>query len=136
MRIKLEPGAKLPTRAHPKDAGLDMYAMHGGIVRAGQAATFHTGIHIELPEGTAAILYPKSGLMVKHDILTFGLIDQPYRGEILVHMFNCGKTDYNVEAGDKISPMVVLPVLYEDVEVVDDLSDSDRGSAGFGSSGR
>ena len=136
MRVKLDNGAIAPTRAHTTDAGLDLYAMHDGIVRAGQSATFHTGTHVELPENTAGVLLPKSGLMTKHDIITFGVVDQPYRGEIMVHMFNCGDVDYNVKAGDKVSQMLVIPVLYECVELVDELSDSERGAHGFGSSGR
>lgn len=135
MQVMLDKGAKAPTRAHERDAALDLYAMHGGIVRAGQTATFHTGVHVKLPEGTAGILQPRSGLMVKTDILTFGLIDEPYRGEIMVHMFNLGSMDYLVNAGDRISQMIITPVLYEDVEVVDELSPSDRGAQGFGSTG-
>lgn len=136
MRIKLDDGAFCPKRQHKTDAGLDLYAMHGGLVRAGQAATFHTGVHVELPKHTAGVLLPKSGLMVNHDIITFGVVDEPYRGEIMVHMFNCGSEDYAVDAGDKISQMLVIPVLYEGIEVVDELSKSDRGAAGFGSTGR
>lgn len=136
MEVMLDDGAVRPTRAHSTDAGLDLYAMHSGCVRAHQAATFHTGTHVELPRGTAGILLPKSGLMTKRDIITFGVVDESYRGEIMVHMFNCGGTDYNVNAGDKVSQMLVVPVQYEDVEVVDELSAGERGSDGFGSTGR
>lgn len=80
--------------------------------------------------------YRKSGLMTKHDIITFGVVDEPYRGEIMVHMINLSDQDYQVHAGDKISQLIVMPVRYEDVEVVDELSESDRGENGFGSSGR
>jgi len=128
--------AKAPTRAHSTDAGLDLYAMHGGLVRAHQAATFHTGTHVQLPKGTAGILMPKSGMMTRHDLLTFGIVDQGYDGEILVHIFNLGSEDYTVRAGDKISQMLVVPVLYEPVEVVDHIEAGDRGMNGFGSSGR
>lgn len=136
MKIKLDGGAFAPTRAHKDDAGLDLYAMFDGCVRAKQSATFHTGVHVELPHGTAGILLPKSGLMTKHDIITFGVVDESYRGEIMVHMFNCGGTDYSVKAGDKVSQMLVVPVLYEDVEIVDELSAGERGNSGFGSTGR
>lgn len=136
MKIKLQPGAISPTRAHPTDAGLDLYAMHGGCVKAGQTATFHTGVHVELPEGTAGVLLPKSGLMTRKDILTFGLVDEGYDGEIMVHMFNEGPNDQTIEAGDKISQMVILPVLYEPVEIVDEIRGGDRGHGGFGSTGR
>jgi len=127
--------AKAPTRAFPTDAGLDIYAMHGGIVRAGQTATFNTGVHVQLPEGTAGVMLPKSGLMVGHDILTFGVIDEGYSGEILVHMFNLGGTDYKVEPGDKITQMLVIPVRYEAAEIVGEISGGERGNNGFGSTG-
>ena len=144
MKVKLDKytdennmrwAAKLPTRAHPTDAGLDLYAMHGGLVRAHQAATFHTGVHVELPKGTAGILMPKSGMMTRHDLLTFGIVDEGYTGEVLVHIFNCGGEDYSVRPGDKISQMLIVPVLYEPVEIVDEITGGDRGSAGFGSTG-
>lgn len=136
MKVKLDFGAKLPTRAFKSDAGLDLYAMRDGCVRAHQSTTFHTGIHVELPHGTAGILLPKSGLMTKHDIITFGVVDESYRGEIMVHMFNCGSTDYSVKAGDKVSQMLIVPVLHEDVEVADELNIGERGDHGFGSTGR
>jgi len=136
MKVKLEQNAKAPTRAHDTDAGLDLYAMHGGLVRAHQTATFNTGVHVELPRGTAGILMPKSGMMTHHDLLTFGIVDEGYTGEILVHIFNCGGTDYSVSPGDKISQMLIVPVLYEPVEIVDSINGGDRGENGFGSSGR
>lgn len=145
MRVKLdtytdangqERAAKAPSRAYSTDAGLDIYALHSGIVRAGQAATFRTGVHIELPPGTAGVMLPKSGLMTKQDIVTFGVIDETYRGEIMVHMFNHGKEDYSVRAGDKLTQLLVLDVRHEPVEIVDELSEGERGNAGFGSSGR
>lgn len=136
MRVVLENGAFTPTRAHSTDAGLDLYAMHGGVVKARQTATFHTGVHIQLPTGAAGVLMPKSGLMTKHDILTFGIVDEGYSGEILVHMFNCGETDYSVQPGDKITQLLICPVRYEAVEVVDSLTAGERGNNGFGSTGR
>lgn len=135
MKVKLDSGAKLPTRAFKTDAGLDLYAMHGGLVRARQAATFNTGVHVQLPRGTAGILMPKSGMMTRHDLLTFGIVDEGYTGEILVHIFNCGEDDYNVTAGDKISQMLIVPVMYEPVEIVDEISGGERGENGFGSTG-
>lgn len=145
MKVKLDTytddngavrAAKAPTRAFPTDAGLDIYAMHGGIVRAGQTATFNTGVHIQLPEGTAGVMLPKSGLMVGRDLLAFGVIDHGYTGEILVHVFNFGSEDYKFYAGDKLTQLLVIPVLYEPVEVVDALDAGERGTRGFGSTGR
>lgn len=136
MRIKLDPGAYAPTRAHSTDAGLDIRAMHGAIVRAGGSAVIHTGVHVELPHGTAGLLVSKSGLNVIHDITSTGLIDESYTGEIIVKLHNHGAEDYAVSAGDKVSQLVVLTVRYEPVEIVDEISGGERGSSGFGSSGR
>lgn len=136
MKVRLDSGAKQPTRAFLTDAGLDLYAMHGGLVRAHQAATFHTGTHVELPHGTVGILMPKSGMMTRHDLLTFGVVDEGYTGEILVHIFNCGTEDYSIKSGDKVSQMLIMPVLYEPVKIVDEINGGDRGQSGFGSTGR
>jgi dUTP pyrophosphatase len=137
MKIKLDEGAFEPTRAHNTDAGLDLRAMEGQIVPARESAVFHTGVHVKLPEGTAGVLISKSGLNTKHDITSTGLIDEGFDGEILVKLYNHGGYDYEVKAGDKISQMMLVPVLYEDIEIVDDLEQhSERGSNGYGSSGR
>ena len=137
MQIKLDKGAFEPTRAHKTDAGLDLRAMETQIVPAKESATFRTGVHVKLPSGSAGIIISKSGLNVKHDITSTGLIDEGYDGEIVVKLYNHGGYDYTVNAGDKISQLVVVPVLYEDIEIVDDLQQqSERGSNGFGSSGR
>ena len=136
MRIKLDPGAVSPSREHETDAGLDIRAMKDGIVRAGQSAIFHTGVHVELPCGTAGLFVSKSGLMMKHDITATGLVDEGYDGEIMVKLFNHGINDYSVKAGDKIAQLVVIPVLYEPVYVVKTIKGGERGSAGFGSTGR
>ena len=137
MKVKVDVGAYVPKRAHETDAGLDLKAMESQIVCAKDSAVFHTGVHIKLPRETAGILISKSGLNVNHDIISTGLIDEGYTGEILVKLHNLGGYDYRVEKGDKISQLVVVPVLYESVELVDELTeDSERGSNGFGSTGR
>lgn len=136
MKIMLEPGAYAPTRAHGTDAGLDIRAMTGAVIGPGGSHVFRTGVHVELPEGTAGLLVSKSGLNVKMDLTSTGLIDQGYAGEILVKLYNHGKKCVDIRAGDKISQLVVIPVLYEPVEIVDQISAGDRGSDGFGSTGR
>lgn len=137
MKIKLDDGAFAPIRVHKTDAGMDIRAKEAQIVPARESAVFHTGVHIKLPEGTCGIMVSKSGLNVKHDITSTGLIDEGYNGEIVVKLINHGGYDYKVEAGDKISQLVIIPVLYEDIEIVDDLEQvSERGSDGFGSSGK
>lgn len=136
MKIKLDEGAFRPVREHRTDAGLDIRAMAGGIVRAGGATTFRTGVHIQLPPGTAGLFVSKSGLMMGHDITSTGLVDEGYSGEVLVRLFNHGNTDYQVEAGDKIGQIIVMPVMYEPVEIVNSIEGGERGGKGFGSTGR
>lgn len=138
MRVMLEDGAYLPERAHPTDAGLDIRARDGQIVPAKESAVFFTGVHVEIPHGCAGILISKSGLNVRHGIVSDGLIDEGYTGEIVVKLHNLGGRDYRVEPGDKISQLVIVPVRYEDVELVGalDSDSSGRGDAGFGSTGR
>ena len=136
MKIKLDPGAIQPTRAHDTDAGLDLYALEDRIIEAKGDATFKTGVHVQLPRGCAGLLVSKSGLNVKHGITSTGLIDEGYSGEITVKLYNHGGFDYTIRKGDKISQLVILPVLYEPVEIVDEIDGGERGDAGFGSTGR
>ena len=137
MKIKLDSGAFEPLRAHCTDAGLDLRAKDIQIVPAKGYAIFHTGVHVKLPHGTAGLIMSKSGLNVKNSITSTGLIDEGYDGEIVVKLYNHGGYDYRVNMGDKISQLVIVPVLYEDVELVKDLEqDSERGSDGFGSTGK
>ena len=88
MKIKLDAGAYAPTRGHDTAAGLDIRAKDGKVVPAGGHAIFYTGVHIELPEGTAGLLVSKSGLNVRQGITSTGLIDEGYTGEIVVKLYN------------------------------------------------
>lgn len=137
MKVLLDKEAFEPVRAHETDAGIDLKAKHWAYLPAGGSATIETGTHVQLPHGTAGLLVSKSGLNVKHGITSTGLIDEGYTGEIKVKLYNHSNNDYQIEAGDKISQLMVVPVLYEDIEIVDKLEDgSERGNNGFGSSGR
>ena len=136
MKIMLEPNAIMPTRAHSTDAGLDLYARDTQIVPAKESAKFDTGVHIELPVGTAGFLKSKSGLNVKHGLTGEGVIDVGYTGSIVVKLYNNSGFDYTVHAGDKISQLVILPIFTPDLELVDKLEVTERGDKGFGSSGR
>lgn len=135
MKVKLDPGAKMPTRAYPTDAGLDLYAMDTQIVSAKESATFDTGVHIELPPCTVGMLKSKSGLMMQ-GITSEGVIDEGYTGSIRVKLFNHSGYDYRVEAGDKISQLVILPISKPDLELVEELEATARGNGGFGSTGK
>lgn len=135
MRIMLN-GGIMPTRAHPWDAGLDLYAKYDGYIRCNSHRTFDTGVHVEIPEGYVGYIKSKSGLMVKHGITTDGTIDAHYTGPIKVCLFNHGGSKYEVKAGDKIAQLVIHKCELPELEVVDELPETDRGDGGFGSTGR
>ena len=136
MKIKLDPMAWMPERAHDTDAGLDLKSPINITVPARGSAIIDTGVHIQLPPGTAGMLKSKSGLNVKHGITSEGVIDEGYTGSIVVKLYNHTFDDYHVNIGDKISQLVVIPVLTPDLELVDELNGGERGDNGFGSTGR
>ena len=136
MRIKLSKGAYMPTRAHAADAGLDLYSPIEVNVPPKGHATIDTGVHVELPQGTVGMVKSKSGLNVKHGIQSEGVIDVGYTGSIMVKLYNHSNRGYIVEKGDKISQLVILPILTPDLELVDELDETERGTGGFGSTGR
>ena len=136
MYVSLDPGAFPPTRAHATDAGLDIRSPRKALLRAHDSLVIRSGVHVELPPETAGLLVSKSGLMTNHDITSTGLIDEGYDGEIVVKLFNHGDEDYQIRVGDKISQLVVIPVLYPEVVIVPHLvNGGPRGSSGFGSTG-
>ena len=148
MKVQLDPGAKMPTRAHSNDSGLDLYSKEEKVVPARGSAVFRTGVHVELPylvvrgvDGfdtlpTTGFIKSKSGMNVKYNITSEGVIDQDYNGEIIVKLYNHGNEDYTVLYGQKITQLVILPVLTPELVLVDKLDDTDRGANGFGSTGR
>ena len=136
MKVMLDDGAIMPTRAHTYDAGLDLYAMESGFVFSESSHTFDTGVHVQIPEGCVGFIKSKSGLMVKHGILTDGTIDCGYTGSIRVCHFNRSEDDFYVEAGNKIAQLVIVPCVLLPLEVVDSLGKTARGTGGFGSTGR
>lgn len=136
LKVMLDEGAKMPTRAHSADAGIDLYAKDSAIVCAKDSCTFDTGVHIEIPQGYVGFLKSKSGLNVKYGIASEGVIDAGYTGSIVVKLYNNDGFDYKVNAGDKISQLVLLPIITPDLELVDTLESTERGANGFGSSGR
>lgn len=137
MKIMLDDGAYLPTRAHPTDAGLDLRAKERVKIWPGMSATIDTGVHVELPTGCYGKIESKSGLNVKHSIVSCGgTIDEPYRGSIVVKLYNLGDKAYVFEAGDKVAQLVIQPYVAPEIEIVDKLSETDRGNNGFGSSGK
>ena len=136
MKVVLDKGAKMPTRAHSGDAGLDLYTREDAVVKAKGSYVFDIGVHIEIPYGATGFIKSKSGLNVNHGITSEGVIDYGYTGSIRVKLYNNSDTDYEVKAGDKISQLVILPVILSEVELTDSLEDTERGDGGFGSTGK
>lgn len=136
MKIKLDERAIMPVRAHKTDAGLDLISPVSVWVGARRSVCIDTGVHVELPENTVGMLKSKSGLNVKHGITSEGVIDVGYTGSICVKLYNHSDDDYKVKRGDKISQLVIMSILTPDLEVVDELEETERGANGFGSTGR
>lgn len=137
MKIKLDPGAICPTRAHEYDAGLDLYSREDKTIYAGESAVFDTGVHIALSPCTAGFINSKSGLNVKHGITSDGVVDTGFTGSIVVKLYNHSDKSYQVKAGDKITQLVVVRIDLPGVTVVDELETrTERGDNGFGSTGR
>lgn len=127
----------MPTRAHEFDAGLDLYSAEDDVyIYPRNSELFDTGVHIQLPKNTVGFLKSKSGLNVKSGITSEGVIDVGYTGSIVVKLYNHSDKPYLVCKGDKISQLVILPCILPELEVVDSLEDTERGTGGFGSTGR
>jgi dUTP pyrophosphatase len=135
MKVMLESGAVMPSRAHRADAGMDLYAREEQIILPGESAVFDTGVHVELEPGTFGKLESKSGLNVNYDVVSCGgVIDSGYTGSIRVKLYNLGKRPYMIRQGQKIVQMIVMPCLYPELEQSDTLDETERGTDGFGSS--
>ena len=137
MKVKkIEPRAKLPQRAHPTDSGADLFALTRTVLAPRSITHVHTGIAVELPENTSGIIWGKSSVESKGIKAMAGLVDAPYRGELIVCMYNLNDTEFVFEAGQKVAQLVVLPTLYPTFEQADELSDTSRADGGFGSTGK
>jgi len=134
---KLHPDAVIPKFAHKGDAAVDVFSLEGHIIKPGQRHSFKTGLAIELPEGYAALVWEKSGLSVNHGLqILAGVIDSNYRGEWLMTLLNSSNKDYEVKKGDKLANVVIQKVESPEIIEVEELSDTERGDGGFGSTGR
>lgn len=135
MKVMLDPGAKMPTRAHTNDAGLDLYSPVRKVIRANDWESIDTGVHVAIPEGHVGMITSKSGLMAKEGITSRGTIDSGYAGSIKAVLFNHSRKDYIVEEGQKITQLVIMPIITPELELVDSLEETERGTGGFGSTG-
>ena len=136
MRIVLDKGALMPTRGHNTDAGLDLRTPVTCVAYPHSSICIDTGVHVEIPEGYCGLLKSKSGLNTKFMIQTEGVIDAGYTGSIVVPVYNHSDEPYIFGAGDKITQLVIVPILLPELELVDSLEETDRGDNGFGSTGK
>lgn len=133
--VFLDPGAYVPERAHPSDAGLDLCSPGNFWLHPDKPLIVDTGVHIGVPPGYVGLITSKSGLMAK-GITSRGTIDAGYTGSIKAVLYNSSGEGYQIKAGDKITQLVVVPCWTGGVEIVAHLDETDRGAGGFGSTGR
>jgi dUTP pyrophosphatase len=139
--LRLDPDLPLPAYARAGDAGADLVAREGVVLKAGGGrAMVPTGVAVAIPEGYAGLVLPRSGLAARHGVTVVnapGLVDAGYRGELTVVLLNTDPdADYEVHRGDRIAQLVIVAVAMVDFDVVDELPASERGGGGFGHSGR
>ncbi|HXV04964.1 MAG TPA: dUTP diphosphatase [Solirubrobacterales bacterium] len=137
---RLKEEARLPSRAHEGDAGLDLYSCEEAHIGPGERWSIGTGVAVEIPEGHAGLVLPRSGLAREHGIALVnapGLIDSGYRGEVRVLLLNTDPAEtFKVVPGDRIAQLVIAPIALAEPVEAEALSASARGDGGFGSSGR
>jgi len=138
---RLREDAVLPERKTAGSAGYDLCACIAGefTIEPGELALFPTGLAAEIPEGCAGMIFTRSGLGVKHGVAVsngVGVIDSDYRGEIHVGLRNSGKIPYTIRPGERIAQLIVMPVCLPVVEEAEELSETQRGAGGFGSTGQ
>lgn len=137
----LRPGAQLPTYGTAFSAGADLYACleQPVTIEPGQTVAIPTGIALEVPEGCAGLVYARSGLGVKKGLAPankVGVIDSDYRGELMVMLYNHGQQPQVIEHAMRIAQLLITPVLTPAYQQADELSQTQRGTGGFGSTGR
>ena len=138
---KLDERAKMPTYGTEFSAGADLYNMEGNTVtvKPHETVMVKLGFALEIPEGYAGLVFARSGLASKRGIAPankVGVIDADYRGECMVALHNHSDSDVTVEGGERIAQLAIVPFLKAEFEFADELSDTARGSGGFGSTGK
>ncbi len=128
-----------PSYANEYAAGLDIRSNTDVIIRAGEAADVETRLAVEIPRGHFGMIVPRSGLGFKYQITLIndvGVIDEDYRGNIGLRLINEGKNDYHIGKGDKVAQMVIIPYKQVSITYVDKLNETNRGTGGFGHTGK
>lgn len=134
--LKVAPEAVLPTRAHPNDAGLDLYNLEDVLLEPGQGKVARTGIALALPAGHVGLVADRSSLAKRGIKTTGGVIDEGYRGEIHIVLWNIAHEAVHLKKGERIAQLLILPVATPAVQEVKELGSTARGHKGFGSSGK
>lgn len=136
LKVVLDENAKMPTRAHATDAGLDLFSREYALIYGGGSKCFDTGVHIEIPSGYVGMVKAKSGLNMKSHITCTGVVDAGYTGSIVVKLYNNSEHEtVAISEGQKIAQLVIMPIETPELELVDSLEDTERGDGGFGSTG-
>lgn len=135
MKVVLDEGAILPQRAHDQDAGYDLFAREDGHIFPNARAKFDTGVHMAIPAGYEGHIRSRSSMMLKKGCITDGTIDSGYTGSIGVILFNLSGKLVEIKKGDKIAQIVIEPMVAPEMDVVDKLEETERGTGGFGSTG-
>ncbi|MFA6476500.1 MAG: dUTP diphosphatase [Candidatus Paceibacterota bacterium] len=134
---KVHPDAVIPSYAHGGDAGFDLRSTEDILLERGKPTAIPIGINIEIPEGHTALIWDRSGLAFNHGIKSLGgVIDTGFRGEVKVCLINLGQEDYEIKKGERVAQMIIQKYEKVDIEEAKELSDGERGSNGFGSTGK
>lgn len=134
---KLDPKAKLPSYAHPGDAGMDLFTTEDYTIQPKERHVFKTGVAMEIPDGYVGLIWDKSGLSAKHGLHHFaGVIDSIYRGEIQIVIYNSSDESYEFKQGDKIAQILIQKVEQVELEEANELSSTSREDKGWGSTGK
>lgn len=137
LRVVVGAGGSLPEYGSPGAAGADLRASEPLVILPGERAAVPTALRLEIPPGHVGLVWPRSGLAVRHGIDTLaGVIDSDYRGELKVVLVNHGAEPFPIAQGDRVAQLLVQPVQRVRFQAADDVADTDRGSGGFGSTGR
>lgn len=137
MKVKLDVGAYAPVKAYDGDFGWDLRSPGVYTIPARGSVVIDTGVHVIVPYGQACMIKSKSGLNVKYGLLSEGVIDYGYQGSIRVKLYNMNDKDYLIQQGQKITQIGMVHIDPKcDVEIVDEMPASERGTGGFGSTGR
>ena len=136
LKVQRMNDAKLPSYAHPGDAGMDLYSLEECALKAGERRVIKTGIKMAISEGFVGLIRDRSGLAVNHGITVMaGVVDSGYRGEVGIVLRNTSSLDINITKHMRIAQMLILPVGHAEIIDVDDLDETKRGHGGFGSTG-